>query len=318
MVEIFGKPRISWKDKIKMKLCGDLLNISKLQAEIEELKLENKELNSKIKYSKDNTFSKYWKKTFFEDMKKDIYDYEYHSGLIDENTKLYSQLQELAKHYESSKNEINELNIEIGVLKYDIEFLESKNEDLSKERNGLSDLKTSFVEKDNHRINRNSKEYNKFKNSVLRRDKICQCCGTSDNLEVHHGLAFKTYNSLGTDTRNGIVLCYDCHKKYHSLYGTNGKTNNLVTLAQFLRDYGISMQSRLSQHNFKKDIKKTITNEIEHLEEEFAGLCPVSVLEINLESRYGFNKKEIDKGIENLAKKGLIYYPQVGYIRVVS
>ena len=73
--------------------------------------------------------------------------------------------------------------------------------------------------------------------------------------------------------------------------------------------YGVSLEDNTTL---------TRKQRIEHLEEEFAGLCPVSVLEINLESRYGFNKKEIDKGIENLAKKGLIYYPQVGYIRVVS
>ena len=255
-------------------------------------------------------------------MGKDIYNYESYSELMAENTKLYGQLQDLAKHYEYSKNEINELNIEIGLLKHDISVLEPQNKELLDEKANLdkelSDLRTGLSKKDDHKITRHSKEYFKFKNSVLKRDKICQCCGTNENLEVHHALAFKTYNPLGADTKNGIVLCYDCHKKYHSFYGTNGKTNNPITLAKFLRDYGISMQSRLSNLTFKKDIPKSITHEIKYLQEEFAGVCPVTVLELNLESKHGLNKQEIDVGIKNLARKGLIYYPQMGYVKVVS
>lgn len=371
MVQIFKKTSITWKDRLKMKLCGDFLNISKLQMENDELKLENQELNSKIKYSRDNSFSNYWKKTFYEDMRKDIYDYESYSELMQENTKLYSQLQELAKHYEDSKKEIEHLNNRNDLLKYDNGVLESNNKELSKEntdlrltshhykikyyeleghperanmnafelnasimdeefaedekdkeirelKNKIYELKTKFSDIDNHRITRNSKEYNKFKKEVLKRDKSCQCCGTSDDLEVHHGLAFKTYNSLGADTKNGIVLCKSCHKKYHSIHGTNGKTNNPITLAQFLRDYGISMQSKFNPNLSKKDIVKYVNTEIKYLQEEFAGVCPVSVLKINLESRYGINEKEIDNTMLNLQRKGLIYYPQLGYVKVVS
>ena len=95
---------------------------------------------------------------------------------------------------------------------------------------------------DNSKVKRDSKEYNRFRESVLKRDKVCQCCGSNEDLEVHHLFSFKNYNSLGADTKNGVALCKECHTQYHSQYGRK-KNNNPVTFAQFLRDYGMNTQT---------------------------------------------------------------------------
>lgn len=71
---------------------------------------------------------------------------------------------------------------------------------------------------DDFNIKRNSPQYRKYHKRVLKRDKVCQCCGTSRDLEVHHPLPFKKYNSLGADPNNGIVLCKNCHSEYHSIW----------------------------------------------------------------------------------------------------
>ena len=62
------------------------------------------------------------------------------------------------------------------------------------------------------------KGYNKFKNAVLERDKVCQCCGFDDDLEVHHIDGVYDNPELATDVNNGVVLCKYCHLKYHKIY----------------------------------------------------------------------------------------------------
>ena len=88
---------------------------------------------------------------------------------------------------------------------------------------------------DNKEITRNSKEYVKYKNKVKLRDRFCQCCGSKEDLEVHHPFAYHEYESLRADVKNGVVLCKKCHKEYHKQYGRK-KNNNPITFAQFLRD----------------------------------------------------------------------------------
>lgn len=98
--------------------------------------------------------------------------------------------------------------------------------------------------KDNRPIKRESKIYRKFRLAVLKRDKVCQCCGSTENIHVHHLNSFKHYNSLGADPNNGIALCEDCHRQYHSIYG-NSHHNNSVNFAKFMREYGNAMQVNL-------------------------------------------------------------------------
>lgn len=60
--------------------------------------------------------------------------------------------------------------------------------------------------------------YRKWRESVLKRDKyVCQKCGSSKKLNVHHIKAFSLFPDLREDINNGITLCEKCHKKLHKL-----------------------------------------------------------------------------------------------------
>lgn len=82
---------------------------------------------------------------------------------------------------------------------------------------------------------RNTPGANSWKQNVKKRDKVCQCCGTSEHLEVHHVNPLSVYPSLGTDIHNGMVLCQTCHRDYHNQWkGSEGP----ATLVKFLRENG--------------------------------------------------------------------------------
>jgi len=61
--------------------------------------------------------------------------------------------------------------------------------------------------------------YNNWRNKILNRDKVCQCCGLDKHLQVHHLFGYKEHPELATNENNGITLCKFCHNKYHSVYG---------------------------------------------------------------------------------------------------
>lgn len=103
-------------------------------------------------------------------------------------------------------------------------------------------------------ITRNSPEYNKFKKKVKLRDSFCQCCGSKENLEVHHSFSYNEYVDLRADVKNGVVLCEKCHKKYHKQYGRK-KNNNPITFAQFLRDNSTFRNVQTSFDNLLNDEK---------------------------------------------------------------
>ena len=62
---------------------------------------------------------------------------------------------------------------------------------------------------------RNNYTYRQWRKRILERDKVCQICGSSENLEVHHIKPFSEYSELRTDDNNGIVLCRKCHRNLH-------------------------------------------------------------------------------------------------------
>lgn len=142
---------------------------------------------------------------------------------------------------EEKTNKINELTHILAEKSSEIMVLKNQN-------------KNSLKPSDESSLSRSSPQVLKWKQKVLKRDKICQCCGNDNNLQVHHLSAFVTHNERGADMDNGIVLCKKCHKQYHSKYGINGITNNPVTLAKFLRENGIQLQSRLESFNEDSNI----------------------------------------------------------------
>lgn len=77
-------------------------------------------------------------------------------------------------------------------------------------------------------LGRNYPEYREFIAKVLHRDNYtCQCCKKTSNeakLNVHHLDGYNWCFSLRTDVTNGITLCANCHKNFHSIYGTGNNT----------------------------------------------------------------------------------------------
>ena len=75
--------------------------------------------------------------------------------------------------------------------------------------------------------------YFDWKKKVLRKNNHrCQKCSTNKKLIAHHIFNFKTHKSIRYDIDNGIILCEECHKKFHSTYGN--KVNNDKQLNEFL------------------------------------------------------------------------------------
>lgn len=128
---------------------------------------------------------------------------------------------------------------------------------------GTNSYEGEFIDHSEKEITRNSPEYREFHNKVLKRDGVCQCCGSSEDLEVHHSLPFSEYNSLGADPKNGIVLCKSCHGKYPSKYGYK-RDANPPTLVQFVREYGKPFQSKLDQNGDILDVDG-FTSGVKHL-----------------------------------------------------
>jgi hypothetical protein len=53
---------------------------------------------------------------------------------------------------------------------------------------------------------------------IVKRDKVCQICGTDKNLQAHHILYRAIFPLLSFSENNGILLCKSCH---HETHGNN-------------------------------------------------------------------------------------------------
>lgn len=79
-------------------------------------------------------------------------------------------------------------------------------------KNRLDKTNTSYWNFEDRR----SSKYKIWKQNVLKRDNyICQKCGNTNNLVVHHIKPFATDKEARFDTNNGITLCQTCHKEAH-------------------------------------------------------------------------------------------------------
>ncbi len=67
-----------------------------------------------------------------------------------------------------------------------------------------------------------------------------------------------------------------------------------------------------------RDKIQRVTDEIKHLEEEYAGQAPLNVLLSNMSEKYGVSEDKTEQIIKNLVQKGVIYQPTNGYFKRVS
>ena len=85
-------------------------------------------------------------------------------------------------------------------------------------------------------ILREDSEVRDWRDKVINRDGVCQCCGGHKHLEAHHIFSWEDYPDLRVDVDNGVTLCRWCHYKYNSYFGHTGCGINLV---KFLRMFGV-------------------------------------------------------------------------------
>lgn len=77
---------------------------------------------------------------------------------------------------------------------------------------------------------RSTPQYKQWIQNSLERDNYtCQCCGSTENLEVHHILNYADHKDVRTDLNNSITLCQCCHSpviggSFHNIYGTRNNT----------------------------------------------------------------------------------------------
>jgi hypothetical protein len=90
---------------------------------------------------------------------------------------------------------------------------------------------------------RDYREYIHWRNGVFQRDEYtCQCCGkTQCILNAHHIEGYARNKKLRTEITNGITLCYECHREFHTIHGW--RDNNIAQLNEFLKTKAIRKSS---------------------------------------------------------------------------
>lgn len=72
---------------------------------------------------------------------------------------------------------------------------------------------------------RNSPYYNEWIRQIYKKDGyVCRCCGKNSGFNAHHLNGYNWDKEHRFDVNNGITLCEDCHKEFHSLYGYGDNT----------------------------------------------------------------------------------------------
>ena len=70
-------------------------------------------------------------------------------------------------------------------------------------------------------IKESSKEFKEIRKELLTNAK-CKRCGCQDNLITHHIIPYSVNPERFVDKSNMVVLCEECHRKYHHEYGFKG------------------------------------------------------------------------------------------------
>ena len=81
---------------------------------------------------------------------------------------------------------------------------------------------------------RSSRKMKAWRRAVLAKyGAVCQKCNQQKGQMIsHHIFSFAKYPGIRADVNNGIVLCKDCHDKFHKIYGN--KHNTRQQLEEFL------------------------------------------------------------------------------------
>lgn len=141
-----------------------------------------------------------------------------------------------------------------------------------------------------------SSEYKEWRNLVfIRDDYTCQCCGKKGvKLNAHHKFNFSTNEDLRFDVNNGITLCEDCHKEFHSIYGI--KNNNFKQLKEFINYYIFRRCPNLSNKYLTLSTLKKFDSQFKNTKEVV--LSNSYVIQIDLHFRQSVIEEVFDKLLE--------------------
>jgi len=81
---------------------------------------------------------------------------------------------------------------------------------------------------------RQTRNYRIWRATVIRRDKVCQLCGSRQNRHAHHLNSGSYFPDKRFDEENGICLCRHCHlTNFHGLF--MGSTRKKTTESDYDR-----------------------------------------------------------------------------------
>jgi len=90
---------------------------------------------------------------------------------------------------------------------------------------------------------RDTREYRIWRIEVIRRDKICQICGSRRRRQAHHINHATYFKELRFVVSNGVCLCSKCHSHYHNDFVGNYRKkcdrysyDNFVQLTNYFKD----------------------------------------------------------------------------------
>ena len=65
---------------------------------------------------------------------------------------------------------------------------------------------------------RKTRDYRIWRATVIRRDKVCDVCGSNKSRQAHHKNSGSYFPEDRFDPDNGITICRKCHTNYHTNY----------------------------------------------------------------------------------------------------
>lgn len=77
---------------------------------------------------------------------------------------------------------------------------------------------------------RYTRNLNKFRSQVYSIwSSECVKCGEKENLTIHHMLSYSEYPDFRLDPDLSVLLCIDCHAKFHKMYPNDYNMSKLYT-----------------------------------------------------------------------------------------
>ena len=93
---------------------------------------------------------------------------------------------------------------------------------------------------------RNTRAYRIWRALVIRRDKVCQVCGSREGRHAHHINSGQYFPLERYDVENGICLCTTCHIMYHTDFNRSYRVKtdrynfeNFMEVVKYLKEIGL-------------------------------------------------------------------------------